>query len=159
MKCGKCGRRLWGRPNTYVHKRKGLCHRICPKRKRPRGEKKPARTHIKGVDLVATAARRFKHPKSRVMLDGREILHGLDYKLRVRQVEYLDGHICQWPIVKFKGADVVYVRQNDICGAPSNGRPHHRVKRSKLRDDRASNLMAICDEHHKIAHPEFQTRF
>jgi hypothetical protein len=166
VNCGKCQRRLriilgaeipsW---YAYESKRKGWCHRLCPKR---RGAKKVVRVPDKGVDKAATEARKFSDPRSRVMLDGREILYKLDYKRRVREVEERDNYQCKWG--KFSestwGKDGIGLSINYThCGAPSNGHPHHKVKRSKLRDDRASNLMAICDEHHKIAHPEHQPRF
>lgn len=102
----------------------------------------------KGWDMEATAARKFRNPKSRMMQDGREILYGLDYQLRVREVLERDHYGCQWPCAPHPKP----------CGAPSTNHPHHIVKRSQLRDDRASNLMAICEEHHRLAHPEKQLR-
>jgi hypothetical protein len=152
MKCGKCGREVRPGPNRYWHSRKKWCHQVCPKRK---GRKKAVRVRTKGIDFEATAARDFtcRHGKSVVLLDGRETLHCTDYTRRVREVEERDGYKCQWAVGDFNAE--LYKR----CGAPSNGHPHHIVKRSKGRDDRASNLMAICDYHHKIAHPEKQPRF
>ena len=150
MKCGKCGHDTSRSGlNRYWDSRKGWCHQICRKR---RGRKKAVRVRIKNVDVSATWSRNFKDPRSVVYLDRRERLYGLDYKRRVREVEERDGYRCQWPVT-MTGVDA------SVCGAPSNGHPHHRVKRSKGRDDRASNLMAICDAHHKIAHPEKQVRW
>lgn len=113
------------------------------------------RVKRKGVDFEATKARKFKNYRSRVMLDGREVLFGADYKRRVREVEERDGYRCQWYLHTIDTAP-----PKDLhCGAPSNGHPHHLVKRSDGRDDRASNLISICDSHHKLAHPEHRTRF
>jgi hypothetical protein len=150
--CGKCGRENMPGESWYWNGGKeAWCHRICPKRKR---RKKALRLRIKGVDIEATKARKFKHPKSRVMLDGREILYEEDYDVRKLEVERRDKHKCQW--VRWQG---VIPDSPEICGAPSTGQPHHIVSRSDGRDDRASNLMAICDVHHKIAHPEKQPRW
>jgi hypothetical protein len=156
MKCGKCGREI---PLAYpvsrlVMRKLKFSHRICPKRK---GRKKAVRVRTKGIDFEATAARDFtcRHGKSVVLLDGRETLHCTDYTRRVREVEERDGYKCQWSV---QAPPLSFFPQHK-CNAPSNGHPHHIVKRSKGRDDRASNLMAICDAHHKIAHPEKQPRF
>ncbi len=153
--CTKCGHEVRERDPNVVHK-----HRICPKR---RGVKKRVRVQRKGTDALTTMARLFKHPKSRVMLDGREILYGLDYKARVREVLERDGYKCQWPTGPacnlLRPWEVPLSEHAPKCGGSANNHPHHIVKRSKLRDDRAENLMAICDAHHKIAHPEFRPRW
>lgn len=97
----------------------------------------------------------YKHPRSRKEPDGREVLFGIDYKMRVKEVEQRDGYRCRWETLQTFSTGLSHrVR----CCAPSNGHPHHIEKRSKGRDDRAENLMAICDEHHKLAHPEFRVR-
>jgi hypothetical protein len=156
--CYKCGRPVESMSRAIrANPKRGFAHRICAKR---RGAKKVVRVAIKGVDKAATEARQFKHPKSRVMLDKREILFGLDYKRRVREVEELDGYRCQRVIARLP-LDLPGIEAHAIktCGAPSNGRPHHLVKRSKLRDDRASNLSCRCDNCHRLEHPEHQPRF
>ena len=91
------------------------------------------------------------------MDEGREILFGADYKARANEVLERDRHRCQWPYLIPMGLDGI--SRQTICNAVANEHPHHKIKRSKGRDDRASNLMAICDAHHLLAHPEFQPRF
>lgn len=144
INCQKCGLPLGPRDVQFSR------HAICPRR--IRRQKEPVRIPRKGVDELATEARKFKHPKSRVMLDGREILYVADYKARVREVLERDGYKCIWQV--FGGEDGTV-----DCGAAANNHPHHVVRRSKSRDDRAENLISICDMHHKIAHPEHRTRF
>ena len=139
--CGKCGEEVYGRAT-----KKGN-HPICRKRA---GHKKVVRVRM-DRDVDATDARRFSDPRSYVACDGRDVLCGKDYDRRKREVLERDGYKCQW---------VVIARANPTtCAGAANNNPHHRVKRSKGRDDRAANLIAICDIHHKMAHPEFQTRF
>lgn len=126
-----------------------MAHRICPKRK---GHKKAVRVKLKGVDIEATKARNFKNPKSRVMLDGREILLKPDYDRRVREVQERSGYRCEVQ------REIIGVPARQ-CRAPSCGHPHHVVKRSKLRDDRLANLLDVCEYHASAVHPEHQTRF
>jgi HNH endonuclease len=148
--CGKCGRELLADANRslYMNRENRLCHRICPKRpKRKRGI--PTRTRYSfgpRVDADATLAR-CTDPDSRIFLDGRESLRGDDYKQRVREVLERDGGKCQWPF-HFIG----------ICGASATD-VDHIVKRSKGRDDRASNLRSLCRTHHDLRHPEFKPQF
>jgi hypothetical protein len=87
------------------------------------------------------------------MQDKREILFGLDYKRRVREVEERDNHMCRRPVIA--GGTPMQT----FCAAVSNGRPHHLIKRSKLRDDRASNLSSRCNNCHRREHPEFEPQF
>lgn len=167
--CGKCGRNL-GEPSSstiYLHKKYGYCHRVCPKRPRRAKQGRIAKPKEQDTSLRVDWDEILRRQKagtivnedSRIYLDGREKLEGEDYKARAREVLARDGGKCQWPCVRFGEIDVVDETQEQICGAPANEHPHHIKKRSKGRDDRAENLMAICDAHHKAAHPEHQARF
>jgi hypothetical protein len=158
MKCGKCGREVRPGPNRYWHSRKKWCHQVCPKRK---GRKKAVRVRTKGVDADLTAHLHIvgglTDSRSRVMLDGREILYGLDYTRRLREVQTRSGYKCEAPTYSLLLRDAG--KPPFRCGAPSCGHPHHIVKRSKGRDDRLENLMDVCSYHASAVHPELQTRF
>jgi hypothetical protein len=167
LKCGKCGRYLglhvsWA--TVRMTRRKGLCHRICPSRPKKRGEKKRRRLATmsrKDWNIEATTARNFSDPRSRVMQDGREILFEDDYRLRVAEVLERDNYECQWSVIgaAIPTDDGKIKTYGMICGAPANQHPHHIKHRWPKRDDRAQNLMSICDPHNISAHPEKQTRF
>lgn len=91
-------------------------------------------------DKEATEARRFEHAKSKVMKDGREILCGQDWKDRVEELRQRSGGRCEQQI---KGVIATRCRSEAAD-------PHHIVRRSKLRDDRLSNLQALCRLHHDL---------
>lgn len=97
-------------------------------------------------DVQATEAAEFKDPRSYITPDGREVLYLADWSKRVRELRKRSGGRCEF--VDDKG-----VR----CRNRSGRDPHHLVKRSKLRDDRLSNLSDRCRQHHQ--HPEFETRW
>ena len=166
VKCWKCKReirdpQIWR--NDVRLTKKGWCHNACPKRPlKPKQGRIAKRTHsffAPSVDTAATCARKFLNSRSRVMRDGREILEGEDYKARVREVEERDEHKCQREL----GLLVEYRLRGDkvICGKPAGGHPHHIIKRSKGRDDRAANLSSRCDECNlsQSDHPEHKTQF
>lgn len=147
MTCPKCGHAVFGRAT------KRGAHPICSRRKLKRGERRRRSIALiskTGWDLEATEARNFKNPRSRVMQDGREVLYGLDYRKRVREVLERDGFRCR--------VDRIVKKDRLFCGAPAE-HAHHIIKRSDGRDDRASNLVAICGYCHTQMHPEKRTRF
>jgi 5-methylcytosine-specific restriction endonuclease McrA len=74
--------------------------------------------------------------RTRTMPDGREILSGYRYEQRRREVLKLDGYCCA------------------TCGSPYNVEIHHKRKRSVLRDDRATNLITLCEDCHRAEHEE-----
>jgi len=107
------------------------------------------------VDQEATHARNFADPMSHIMRDGREILYRDDYKQRVREVLERDGGKCQCMIeMNYAGETFAHVP----CGEPASV-AHHKIKRSKGRDDRAENLVSLCHYHHDAIHKEFKPRF
>lgn len=95
-------------------------------------------------DKQATEAARFRDPRSFVWKDGREQLVGLDWKMRkenLRQRAWdlgLDEVRCE-----YRNSDGVRCRSEAAD-------PHHIVKRSVHRDDRMSNLLAVCHFHHEL---------
>lgn len=137
MNCAKCGERIGSMIGVY-EKHGDWRHRICPRRKRPRGAKKAARISRKlfRVDQIATQNAHFKDSESYVCWDGREVLKGIDWKNRVEEVCQRDKGMCQW------------------CPEPHScdGDVHHIVKRSKLRDDRMGNLSWVCRQFHDKHH-------
>jgi len=109
-------------------------------------------------DVQATEAKHFFSPKSYVAKDGREVLFGLDWKQRVGELHERSGGRCE-------GEIEVEVWDSHLQHAYSSGfaqvrctreaaHPHHRIKRSKSRDDRMKNLIALCFECHLAEHPE-----
>jgi hypothetical protein len=168
-KCFKCNREIrdpqpWRRELRL--NRRGWCHRVCPKRprkpKQARIAKPTARESSLRVDWVRTGSE-CVHPRSRIYCDGREKLVGEDYKPRVREVLARDGGKCQWPRTFVNRAPGKSNYANDAivevpCNQPADD-VDHIVKRSKSRNDAASNLRSLCRAHHDLRHKEFQTRF
>ena len=102
---------------------------------------------LANIDVEATQARKFKSKRSRVLLDGREVLHGADWKERKAELwARCNGH-CE-EVIKFIGANLE-VTGLGRCLNPADD-PHHIIPRSKKRDDRLSNLQALCRFHHRL---------
>jgi hypothetical protein len=99
-----------------------------PKLKRGHG------CRISNRDEVEKQKRGYTDPRSFVRLDGSEVLHGKDWILRKQALGERSGGRCEWQ---------VGVR----CPKRADD-PHHIVPRSVRRDDRLSNLMALCRYHH-----------
>lgn len=100
------------------------------------------------ADKQLTEQRQFVERKSYVASDGREVLYKLDWKRRVKQLEARCGGRCEHIFKTSEGEEM-------RCSRPA-AHPHHLVKRSKGRDDRISNLAALCVFHHRAMHPEKQ---
>ncbi len=111
------------------------------------------RSHKK--DLLATALREFKDKRSFISTDGHDFLYGKDWKRRVKECFERDAYMCRWEI---KATHVGHKSDAFICGAAAH-HPHHRIHKGNGGSDDLTNLMAICIHHHRIAHPEKQTRF
>ena len=86
-------------------------------------------------------ARGYSDPKSIVWADGREVLRGKDWTHRVFELMQRAGNRCQW-------AESAGGR----CPKDADD-PHHVKQRSKGRDDRLENLLALCREHHIAIDP------
>jgi hypothetical protein len=98
-------------------------------------------------DVQATEAKHFVDPRSYVSKDGREVLYKEDWLARVVELDKRCGGRCE---------DLNTFRMR--CPAKA-AHPHHIIKRSKGRDDRLKNLLALCNFHHSQRHPEFYTRW
>jgi len=142
MNCEKCGERLYGRDETFGR------HSICPRR--IRRKKEAVRIPRKGVNELATTDRHFVDAESRVMLDGRELLFGKDWDARKEELAQRSRGFCE-------AKDQPLPEGKYCLGLGQH--PHHVIPRSEKRDDRLSNLLHVCAEHHRSFHPEKQTRF
>ena len=105
-------------------------------------------------DKQATEAKHFICKKSFVDKQGREVLFQEDWLARVVELDKRSGGRCE--CIVDAGMDGAVIRVYK-CGAEAV-HPHHLNKRSKGRDDRLSNLLAVCATHHRAAHPEKQVR-
>lgn len=85
-------------------------------------------------DHDASDARNFKDNRSAVLVDGREILKGADWQARKKELWERCGGYCEY-----------WVKCRSVAIDP-----HHRIPRSKGRDDRLSNLQALCRYHHQL---------
>ena len=100
------------------------------------------------ADRQLTEQRQFVERKSYVAADGREVLYKLDWKRRVKQLQDRCGGRCEHIFKTAAGEEMRCSR--------AAAHAHHVVKRSKGRDDRISNLVALCIFHHVEMHPEKQ---
>ena len=103
--CGKCGRNVQEGPGSYVHRKRGLCHQVCPSRKHvtmKMGQRRPARRRqgCRGFkrDHVATEAARFADDRSYISLEkdgiAHELLFGIDKELRFETIAKQTKRIC-----------------------------------------------------------------
>lgn len=88
--------------------------------------------------------RGYRDPKTIVWSDGREWLRGRDWTHRVLELMQRANERCEYVITASF--------QPRRCSNPADD-PHHVVKRSVLRDDRLSNLQALCRYHHDLLDP------
>jgi hypothetical protein len=90
--------------------------------------------------------RGYKHPKSYVRVDGSEVLYGKDWTKRKLEIWERGGGRCEKWVGKWGSEN------HDRCRNEMHD-PHHKVKRSKRRDDRAENLIGLCRMHHELLDP------
>jgi hypothetical protein len=96
--------------------------------------------------------RGYTNDKSIVWMDGREKLYGEDWTKRKEELFNACGGRCQQidPCPSFGVVDkrcttwFANIKQMDA---------HHVQKRSKNRDDRMRNLLALCRYHHRKLDP------
>ena len=81
--------------------------------------------------------RGYTDPRSFVRLDGSEVLHRVDWLKRKQELGERSGGRCEY-------MDEVGFR----CVWDADD-PHHIIPRSKKRDDRLSNLVALCRGCHR----------
>lgn len=96
-------------------------------------------------DLEATAARGFKDKRSYVDKHGRHVLFGEDWKLQKAHLWARCGGRCEQEVCPGGPSDAPMNR----CRRPADD-PHHIIPRSKGRDDRLGNLLAVCRRHHEL---------
>jgi hypothetical protein len=105
------------------------------------------------ADRELTAAKNFKHPKSYVAPDGREVLYGKDWSTRkLELLERAHGR-CEWitrdTVRRHEGSSLVTMEIPVRCKSEAH-HPHHIIRRSVKRDDRLPNLKALCVLHHDL---------
>lgn len=93
-------------------------------------------------DLKRT--RGYTDPSSYVRRDGSEKLVGEDWRARKAELWYRSGGLCEANSGEFGGFD--------RCCKPAID-PHHLTRRSVRRDDRLTNLQALCRFHHDLLDP------
>jgi len=93
-------------------------------------------------DNEAKARLGYKDPRTKVYPDGREVLYGKDWTKRKKELLARAGGRCE---KTFWISDM----DRDRCRSEAHD-PHHIVPRSKGRDDRLSNLIALCRLHHEL---------
>jgi hypothetical protein len=94
------------------------------------------------ADRQVTAMRKFKDPKSYVCADGREILHGEDWDARRFELLQRSRGQCEYIIIDGLHGPV-------RCRRDAND-PHHVTLRSVKRNDKLSELLALCRHHHNV---------
>jgi len=97
-------------------------------------------------DVQATEAAHFQDPRSYVAKDGREVLYKEDWEARKDELRMRSGGKCE--------AMLLFGRCMNWAAHPD-----HIIKRSKARDDRMSNLQALCIGCHRAKHPEKEPRW
>lgn len=111
-----------------------------PKRRKGRG------CRMSNLDREAKIRLGYKDPGSFVRLDGSEVLFGEDWTRRKMELWERSGGRCEyeepWKVWPW-GAPPF-----EKCMREADD-PHHVKLRSKQRDDRLSNLMALCRFHHR----------
>lgn len=90
--------------------------------------------------------KQFLDPRSYVAPDGREVLYGEDWKARIEDLRLRSAGKCEWVVDAGMEQEVIMVY---TCGKEAQD-PHHIKPRSKGRDDRMSNLQALCRYHHDL---------
>ena len=100
---------------------------------------------IEFLDRQAKLDRGYKEAKTKVYASGREILVGRDWKQRVKELEERSGGRCEAII---KGNWGYHGIPGGRCIRAADD-PHHLQLRSKLRDDRIENLLAVCRPCHE----------
>jgi 5-methylcytosine-specific restriction endonuclease McrA len=101
-------------------------------------------------DNEAKVIRGYREKDSIVWPDGREKLVGRDWKARKLELWTRSGGRCE--------GDNPHGRC--LCRfSLKEMHPHHKVKRSVLRDDRIENLEALCFICHDKRHADRKPRF
>lgn len=83
--------------------------------------------------------RRYRNADTIVWIDGREKLEGYDWVKRVKELRKRSGGRCEG-IIPYSSLRCWHKATE----------PHHKVKRSVLRDDRLENLEHLCHDCHAL---------
>lgn len=97
------------------------------------------------ADVQLTAAAGFADPRSYVAPDGREVLYGEDWLARKKELWERCGGRCEHVGNYFDIGTEEFEKLR--CPIQADD-PHHIIRRSVKRDDRLSNLLALCRWHH-----------
>ena len=98
---------------------------------------------ITARDPDAKRRRGYTDRKTYVRVDGSEVLFRKDWKRRVAELAERSGGRCE-EIMQVNHADGGGFERCHSAAVD----PHHKVKRSKRRDDRIENLEHLCRYHH-----------
>jgi 5-methylcytosine-specific restriction endonuclease McrA len=90
------------------------------------------------VDVEATLAKAYMNNRSHITVDGREILAGIDWERRKREI-WLRNH----------GKCEAFLVGLPHCSNEMDD-PHHIRPRSKGRDDSLDNLVGLCRGCHRL---------
>lgn len=113
-------------------------------------------------DPIAKEKLGYTNSKSIVWMDGREKLVQEDWDRRKLELFELCGKRCQYDarIYELTGTAMMMAfhdgkdwRCRVTFATVDEMDPHHIRKRSKSRDDRLKNLLALCRYHHRLVDP------
>ena len=93
-------------------------------------------------DPVAKEMHGYTDPESFVRNDGSEVLFGDDWRRRRKELWERSGGQCEYMTGDGNG-------ELSRCQKMAED-PHHIKPRSQGKDDRLSNLMALCRGHHYL---------
>lgn len=97
-------------------------------------------------DRAKTLAQQYLDPKSFMRSDGSEVLKGEDWVARKRELWERCGGQCEHMGDYF---DIGTEKFEKLRCPMQADDPHHVIRRSVKRDDRLSNLLALCRWHHE----------
>ena len=103
-------------------------------------------------DPIATELCGFVDPRSYCTPDGRHVCYGVDWKQRKKEL---------WARCQGRCEQKVGIESWQRCRSTA-AHPHHKIHKGNggiNHDDRLSNLIALCQLHHELQHPEKRTRF
>lgn len=144
IRCPHCGERLKAKRSTVS----GLAFPKPVKRK-GRG----CAGYLR--DSAAKERLKYTNPDSFVRRDGSEVLKGEDWDKRKEELAQRSGGICECPVIVGGGVRQLtpgVVGTRSRCFNPARD-PHHKIRRSRGRDDRLSNLEHLCGFHHDLLDP------
>jgi len=101
-----------------------------------------------------TIAQHYLDWRSFMRSDGSEVLYGEDWDARVADLRRRSGGQCEQQLevtTKWMEGDLVKtsLARMERCRCEAAD-PHHIIRRSVRRDDRLSNLQALCRYHHDL---------